>query len=86
MREGARQLLEQVARARDTRARLDATRAIAGKGKGTGLGERDALAVHLRLLHALLRDLGVLSTSADERGLANADLQPLLVAAGAGIR
>jgi len=78
VRDGARQLLEQVARARDTRARLDATRAISGKGKGTGLGERDALAVHLRLLHALLRDLGVLSTSADERGLANADLQPIL--------
>jgi DNA polymerase-3 subunit delta' len=78
VRDGARQMLEQVARARDTRARLEATKAIAGKGKGTGLGERDALAVHLRLLHALLRDLGVLSTSADERGLANADLQPLL--------
>ena len=37
--------------------------------------ERDDLAVCLRALSSLLRDLGILSTRADARMLANADLQ-----------
>ena len=76
-----------VARARDARGRLDVAKEIVGKAsKGTGLGERDSLAVHLRLLHGLLRDLGILSTRADAGALANADLEPRAGAARAGVR
>jgi hypothetical protein len=78
-RAGVERVLAHVAKARDARSRLDAAKEITGKvPKGSGLGERDALALHLRLLHGLLRDLGILSTRADAGALANADLEPML--------
>ena len=78
-RAGAHRVLEHVARVRDPRSRLDATKELIGKAaKGSGLGERDSLAVYLRLLQGLLRDVGLLSTSADARALAHADLEPAL--------
>jgi DNA polymerase-3 subunit delta' len=78
-REGAQRVLQQLSRAADPRSRLDAARHIVGKaGKSRAAGERDALALHLRLLHGLLRDVGLLSTRADTRALAHADLQPAL--------
>jgi DNA polymerase-3 subunit delta' len=78
-RTGVERVLSLVARARDPRSRLDVAKEIVGKAsKGSGLGERDSLAVHLRLLHGLLRDLGILSTRSDAGALANADLEPLL--------
>jgi DNA polymerase-3 subunit delta' len=78
-RTGVERVLNGVARARDPRGRLDVAKEIVGKAsKGSGLGERDSLAVHLRLLHGLLRDLGLLSTRADAGALANADLEPTL--------
>jgi DNA polymerase III subunit delta' len=70
-------LLTQVARARDARGRLDAAREIVGKAP-KGVGERDALARLLRVLHGLLRDIGVLSAGAGDRALAHTDVQPLL--------
>jgi DNA polymerase-3 subunit delta' len=78
-RAGVQRVLAAVAGARDPRGRLDVAREIVGKAsKGSGLGERDSLAVHLRLLHGLLRDLGILSTRADAGALASADLEPAL--------
>jgi DNA polymerase-3 subunit delta' len=78
-RTGVERVLSGVARARDARSRLEVAKEIVGKSsKGASLGERDSLAMHLRLLHGLLRDLGVLSTRADPGALANADLEPLL--------
>jgi DNA polymerase-3 subunit delta' len=78
-RQGAHRVLEHLSRPADARSRLDAARHIVGKGgKGRAAGERDSLAVHLRLLHGLLRDIGLLSTRADARALAHADLQPAL--------
>lgn len=78
-RAGVERVLTHVATARDARSRLDAAKEIVGKAsKGSGLGERDSLAIHLRLLHGLLRDLGILSTRADAGALANADLEPML--------
>ncbi len=78
-RTGVERVLAAVAKARDARSRLDVAKEIVGKAsKGSGLGERDSLAVHLRLLHGLLRDLGLLSTRADAGALANADLEPML--------
>lgn len=74
VRAAARRVLERVADARDPRERLDATRDIVGKGRGSGASERESLAVHLHALASLLRDLGALSTRAGTSALANADL------------
>lgn len=77
VRAAAQRVLEQVAGASDPRARLEAAREIVGKGKGSGASEREALAVHLHALAALLRDLGALATRATA-GVVNADLEPAL--------
>ena len=69
----AQRLLEQTARVSDPSRRLDATKDLVGK-KG-GASERDQLAVCLRSLASLLRDLGILSSRGDPGSLANADLQ-----------
>ena len=52
-------MLERVADAADARDRLDATREITGKGRGTGASERDALGGHLHAIAALLRDVSL---------------------------
>ena len=66
-RAAAVRVLQQVSDAGDARGRLEATRDIVGKGKGSGASERDSLANHLHALAALLRDLAVLATRADAR-------------------
>jgi DNA polymerase-3 subunit delta' len=73
-RADAQRLLEQTARLTDPVKRIDSVRGLVGK-KGSPAGERDHLAVCLRALSSLLRDLGILATRADARMLANADLQ-----------
>ena len=57
----------------DAARRLEAARQLTGKA--TGSAERDQLAVCLRVLSSLVRDLGLLSTRSDPRLLANADLE-----------
>jgi len=79
IREHAQQLLEQVARSGSARGRLAAAQANVGKTpKGFGAGERESVAMHLRVLQTMLRDIGVLSTRADGCALANADLTAVL--------
>ena len=73
VREAAERVLLAVADARDPRQRLEATRDLVGKGKGTGASEREALATHLHALASLLRDLGALGTG-QAAGLVNSDL------------
>ena len=73
-REAAQRLLGQAARSTDPRGRLDAAKDLAGV-KGSSASERDQLAVKLRALSSLLRDVGILATGADTRMLANADLE-----------
>ena len=73
-REAAQRLLDQAARSTDPRGRLDAAKDLAGV-KGSSASERDQLAVKLRALSSLLRDVGILATGADTRMLANADLE-----------
>jgi DNA polymerase III subunit delta' len=73
-RADAQRLLEQTARMSDPVKRIDSVRDLVGK-KGSSAGEREQLAVCLRALSSLLRDLGILSTRADARMLANADLE-----------
>ena len=73
-RDSARRLLEHAARVSDPVRRLESAKNLTGK-KSTAAVERDQLAVCLRALASLLRDLGLLATRADTRSLANADLQ-----------
>jgi DNA polymerase-3 subunit delta' len=72
-RAAAAGLLEGVASSMDPRRRIDSAKRLIGSG-----ADRDALARRLRALASLLRDLGLLLSSGDERSLANADMKPLL--------
>lgn len=76
-REDARRLLERSARTDDPARRLETTRDLSGT-KGTTAADRDQMAACLRALASLLRDLGIITTQADRRTLANADLESLL--------
>ncbi len=74
----AQRVLERVADASDPRDRLDATKEIVGKGRGTGASERDALGNHLHAVAMLLRDLGLMAADADRTAVVNVDLLPAL--------
>ncbi len=76
-RETARELLEQAARVSDPARRIGAAASLTGK-KSTSANEREQLAVCLRALASLVRDLGILASRADPKMIANADLQPQL--------
>ena len=79
-RAAAERLLVRLAAPTDVRARLQVAGEIVGKtAKGGGIGERESLATHLRAIHAMLRDIGVLMTSGDDRAIANVDLKPALL-------
>jgi len=72
-RDAAGALLSAAASSADPRRRLEGAKALSSGGS-----DRDELARRLRAAASMLRDLGVLLSRADPRGLANADLQPLL--------
>jgi len=85
----AAEVLEQVAGSRSPVERLEAAQALVGRSeRGPGKAEggrsrRDAMSRHeisgrLEAMGALLRDIGVLSTRANQQRLANADLAPRL--------
>jgi len=79
-RETAVSLLVQTARTAEPARRLDAARALTAQGSTGGnrtamQSERDQLALCLRMLMSLLRDVGVLAAQADVRTLANPDLE-----------
>jgi len=81
---------EDVSEARDTAQRLlqDAARSQPSQriamaqnlvpGKGTPAEQRDHLAVRLRSLGSLLRDIGIIASRADRSMLANSDLETQL--------
>jgi DNA polymerase-3 subunit delta' len=72
-REAAQRLLQQASRVADPGRRLELVRGLTGKA--TGAAERDRMAVCLRAMSSLLRDLGLLSSRAEPAMLANADLR-----------
>jgi DNA polymerase-3 subunit delta' len=74
-RAAAQRLLEQAARSADPGGRLGSVKDLTGKKGATPGTERDQLAVILRFVASLLRDLGLLTSHADTASLANADLQ-----------
>ena len=73
-RAAAQRLLEQTSRGGDPSGRLNVAKDLTGK-KGSSASERDQLAVLLRSLASLLRDLGILANHGDPASLANADLE-----------
>jgi DNA polymerase-3 subunit delta' len=73
-REAAQHLLQETARSTDASRRIGLARDLTG-GKGTPAEERNRLAVCLRSLGSLLRDITIIATGADRRSLANADLE-----------
>jgi DNA polymerase-3 subunit delta' len=74
-RDAAARLLQAAASSPDPRRRLDGAKALTG-----GSGDRDDLTRRLLALSSLIRDLGLLLSRADDRALANADLEPQLQA------
>lgn len=79
-RERAARLLEALATESDPRRKLERAKEFVGSGspKGQASAEREQLARRLDALSALLRDIQVLASDADERWLSNLDLAPAL--------
>jgi DNA polymerase-3 subunit delta' len=79
-REAARRALAGAIGTRDPQRLLELAKGLGveKRGKMTAAAEREAVALRLRALASLVRDLGILSTRADDRLLANADLRPAL--------
>ena len=75
-REAATELIAAVATTSDPWRRLGGAKALAGAARGGS--DRDQLARRLYALSSITRDLGILLSRADERGLANTDLRALL--------
>jgi DNA polymerase-3 subunit delta' len=77
-RDVAQRVLAQAGAADDPRRRIESAKDLLVKTGAGGAGDREQLASHLRAMASLLRDVQLLSTRADVRGLANADVQPAL--------
>ena len=76
-RDAAQRLLQETARTNDPARRINLARDLT-EGKGTPAEERNRLAVRLRSLGSLLRDVGIIASRADRGMLANADLEEQL--------
>src|SRR4029079_9337218 len=68
------------AAANDGRRRLslDGAKDLLGKTGGGGASDREQLAVHLRAMSSLVRDIELLGTGGPEHLLANPDVRPAL--------
>jgi hypothetical protein len=77
-REIALRVLGQLAGGDDARRRIESAKDLLVKVAGSGASEREQLAIYLRVMGSLLRDVELLATSADRRALAHADLEPAL--------
>ena len=76
-RELAQRMLEKAAAQHDPARRVESAQQLLTKPP-SGVTEREQLAMHLRAMAVLLRDVEVVATGADERALANADVRPAL--------
>ncbi|MBI3402983.1 MAG: AAA family ATPase [Acidobacteria bacterium] len=76
-RERAERVLAHAAAGADPARRLEGAKALLTKA-GSGAAERDHLALHLRAMAVLVRDVELLATRADARALANPDVQAAL--------
>jgi len=74
-REIAHSVLAQAAATDDPGRRIDAAKDLLAKTGAGGRGDREQLASHLQAMAALLRDVEVLATRADDGVLANGDVR-----------
>ena len=74
-RDLAARVLEQAAATDDPRRRMEGARDLLG---GTGGHERDQLAMELRAMASLVRDVELVAVGADRRSLANPDVESTL--------
>jgi hypothetical protein len=77
-RDVAQRVLAHAASTPDPRHRIDGAKELLVKTGSGGASDRAQLAAHLRAMASLLRDVELLATHADERGLANPDVKPAL--------
>jgi DNA polymerase-3 subunit delta' len=77
-REVALRVLAQAATSDDARRRVECAKDLVVKGAGAAASEREQLAVYLRAMSILLRDVAAIAASADRALLANPDLVPAL--------
>jgi DNA polymerase-3 subunit delta' len=77
-RDVARQVLEHAASTPDPRRRIEGAKDLLANTGSGGSGDRAQLAVHLRAMGSLLRDIELLATRADDARLANPDVRTAL--------
>jgi DNA polymerase-3 subunit delta' len=77
-RDVAARVLAHAATSEDPRRRLESSRDLLEKTGAGGAADREQLAMHLRVMASLVRDVELLSTSADRAAPANPDVEPAL--------
>ena len=77
-RQVAQTVLARAAATPDPRRRIEGAKDLLTNTGTGGAADREKLASHLRAMASLVRDVELLSTRADIRALANADVQPAL--------
>ena len=77
-REIAGRVLAHAAASEDPRRRLEGSKDLLSKTGSGGAGDRDQLAVHLRVMASFVRDVELLSTSTENRVLVNPDVRPVI--------
>jgi DNA polymerase-3 subunit delta' len=77
-RHTAARVLAQAAASADPRPRLRAAQQLLANAGRSPAGDRELLATELRAMASLVRDIAVVTTCADRRGLGNPDLAPVL--------
>ena len=77
-REVALRVLTQFAQTDDLRRRVDVAKELLPQTTGGAAADREHLAVHLRAIASLLRDVELVGVNGDRRTLANPDVEGLL--------
>jgi DNA polymerase III subunit delta' len=77
-RDAAVRVLAHAAASDDPRRRIDGARELLAAAGSGGMKDRDQVAVHLRAMSSLVRDVELLSAGGDAGTLANADVRPAL--------
>ena len=77
-REVAEQVLTHAAGVFEPRRRIEGAKELLAHTGGSGASDREQLAIHLRAMASLLRDVELLSVHADASALANPDVRPAL--------
>jgi DNA polymerase-3 subunit delta' len=77
-RDVAVRVLSRAASNEDPGRRIEGAKDLLAKTGSGGAADREHLATELRAMASLIRDVELLSTSADSRALANPDVQPAI--------